>query len=127
MQKMQQKPKNIFNRHVRCQEIKIISIRLEIRNQHVEMHQIPSMEEKSATSSAKLVSRQGGGGGESHVYLGSYWSQIKTERSVRKLVKNDYEAISVKLCDLQGTKKQNVEFFAIVEQRFGKNASENPP
>ena len=41
---------------VRCQEFKIISIRREIRNQHVEMHQIPSMEEKSATSSAKSVS-----------------------------------------------------------------------
>ena len=53
-------PKNaktsIFNRLVRCQEFKIISIRLEIRNQHVEMHQIPPMEEKSATSSAKPVS-----------------------------------------------------------------------
>ena len=48
--------KNIFNRLVQCQEFKIISIRLEIRNQHVEMHQIPSMEEKSATSSAKPVS-----------------------------------------------------------------------
>ena len=48
--------KNIFNRLVRCQEFKIISIRLEIRNQHVEMHQIPSMKEKSATSSAKPVS-----------------------------------------------------------------------
>ena len=48
--------KSIFNRLVRCQEFKIISIRLEIRNQHVEMHQIPSMEEKSATSSAKPVS-----------------------------------------------------------------------
>ena len=56
MQKMQQKQKNIFNRLVRCLEFKIISIRLEIRNQHVEMHQIPSMEEKSATSSAKPVS-----------------------------------------------------------------------
>ena len=57
MQKMQQKPKKgIFNRLVRCQEFKIISIRLEIRNQHVEMHQIPSIEEKSATSSAKPVS-----------------------------------------------------------------------
>ena len=57
MQKMQPKPKkNIFNRLVRCQEFKIISIRLEIRNQHVEMHQIPSMEEKSATSSAKPIS-----------------------------------------------------------------------
>ena len=54
---MQQKPnKNIFNRLVWCQEFKIISIRLEIRNQHVEMHQIPSMEEKSATSSAKPIS-----------------------------------------------------------------------
>ena len=41
------------NRLVRCQEFKILSIRFEIRNQHVEMHQIPSMEEKSATSSAK--------------------------------------------------------------------------
>ena len=51
---MQQKPnKSIFNRLERCQEFKIISIRLEIRNQHVEMHQIPSMGEKSATSSAK--------------------------------------------------------------------------
>ena len=66
---MQQKPKkSIFNRLVRCQEFKIISIRLEIRNQHVEMHQIPSMEEKSATSSAKPVSLihrgvDGGGGG----------------------------------------------------------------
>ena len=48
--------KNVFNRLVRCQEFKIISIRLEIRNQHVEMHQIPSTEEKSATSSAKPVS-----------------------------------------------------------------------
>ena len=48
--------KTSFNRLVRCQEFKIISIRLEIRNQHVEMHQIPSMEEKSATSSAKPVS-----------------------------------------------------------------------
>ena len=48
--------KRIFNRLVRCQEFKIISIRLEIRNQHVKMHQIPSMEEKSATSSAKPVS-----------------------------------------------------------------------
>ena len=48
--------KSIFNRLVRCQEFKIISIRLEIRNQHVEIHQIPSMEEKSATSSAKPVS-----------------------------------------------------------------------
>ena len=47
--------KNI-NRFVRCQEFKIISIRLEIRNQRVEMHQIPSMEENSATSSAKPVS-----------------------------------------------------------------------
>ena len=57
MLKMQQKPKkSIFNRLVRCQKFKIISIRLEIRNQHVEMHQIPSMEEKSATSSAKPVS-----------------------------------------------------------------------
>ena len=44
------------NRLVRCQEFKIFSIRLQIRNQHVEMHQIPSMEEKSATSSAKPVS-----------------------------------------------------------------------
>ena len=60
MQKMQQNPdKNIFNRLVRCQEFKIISFRLEIRNQHVEMHQIPSMEEKSATSSAKPVSLHG--------------------------------------------------------------------
>ena len=41
---------------MRCQEFKIISIRHEIRNLHVEMHQIPSMEEKSATSSAKPVS-----------------------------------------------------------------------
>ena len=48
--------KNIFNRLVRCQDFKIISIRLEIQKQHVEMHQIPSMEEKSATSSAKPVS-----------------------------------------------------------------------
>ena len=54
---MQQKPnKSIFNRLVRRQEFKIISIRLEIRNQHIEMHQIPSMEEESATSSAKPVS-----------------------------------------------------------------------
>ena len=54
---MQQKPnKSIFNRLVRCQEFKIISIRLEIRNQHVEIHQIPSMEEKSAASGAKPVS-----------------------------------------------------------------------
>ena len=54
---MQQKPKkSIFNRLVRFQEFKIISIRLEIRNQNVEMHQIPSMKEKSATSSAKPVS-----------------------------------------------------------------------
>ena len=54
---MQQKPnKSIFNRLVRCQEFKIISIRREIRNQHVEMHQIPLMEEESATSSAKPVS-----------------------------------------------------------------------
>ena len=51
------KTKKTFNRLiVRCQEFKIISIRLEIPNQHVEMHQIPSMEEKSATSSAKPVS-----------------------------------------------------------------------
>ena len=48
--------KSIFNRLVRCQELKIISIRREIRNQHVEMHRIPSMEEKSPTSSAKPVS-----------------------------------------------------------------------
>ena len=41
------------NRLVRCQEFKLFSIRLEIRNQHVEVHRIPSMEEKSATSSAK--------------------------------------------------------------------------
>ena len=34
----------------------LISTRLEIRNQHVEMHQIPSMEEKSVTASAKPVS-----------------------------------------------------------------------
>ena len=40
----------------RRQEFKIISIRLEILNQHVEVHQIPSMEEKSAISSAKPVS-----------------------------------------------------------------------
>ena len=46
--------KSIFNRPVRCQEFKIISIRREIRNKHVELHQIPSMEEKSATSSAKV-------------------------------------------------------------------------
>ena len=65
MQKMQQKPKKIiFNRLVRCHEFKIVSIRLEIRNQHVEMHQIPSMEEKSATSSAKPVSLMY----RSHVY-----------------------------------------------------------
>ena len=51
--------KSIFNRLVLCKEFKIISIRLEIRNQHVEMHQIPSMEEKSATSSAKPVNLVG--------------------------------------------------------------------
>ena len=40
----------------------------------------------------------GGGGGvvfEHPLYLGSYWSQRKTEKSVRKLVKNDYETNSV--------------------------------
>ena len=61
--------KSILNRSVRCLEFKIISIRREIRNQHVEMHQIPSMEKKSTTSSAKPVSLltwaplQGGTGG----------------------------------------------------------------
>ena len=48
--------KSNFNRLVRCQEFKIISTQPEIRNQHVKMRQIPSMEEKSATSSAKPVS-----------------------------------------------------------------------
>ena len=48
--------KNIFNRIVWCQKLKKNSMRLEIRNQHVEMNQIPPMEEKSATSSAKPVS-----------------------------------------------------------------------
>ena len=48
--------KSFFNRLVQRQEFKIISIRLEIQNQHVEMHHIPPMEEKFATSSAKPVS-----------------------------------------------------------------------
>ena len=66
-----------------------------------------------------------GGGGKFLVYLGSYWSLGKTE-NVPKLVKNDYETISVKFSFMSkvwspGTKNaQNVAFFAIIVHRLGK-------
>ena len=90
-------------------------------------NRLPGRANPRPTGTPDFPSPTGGGGGFEHPRLSRLLLVVeKNGKSVRKLVKNDYETISVNFfasqnCGPQGQQMTKFSsFFAFVKHRFGK-------